>query len=111
MISCCGTTLENNTPTPAATTTSSAPAPTPEQKAMSAEEVSRFKEYAPNLKDGPFITEAEIVNQNEAVIIYADFATLKKAKPETGMTEADAKNYWESGDAVNIRHVFFCALA
>ncbi len=68
---------------------------------MSAGEVSRFKEYAPNLKGGPFITEAEIVNQNEAVITYADFATLKKAKPETGMTEADTKNYWESGDAIN----------
>lgn len=68
---------------------------------MSAEEVSRFKEYAPNLKRGLFIIEAEIVNQNEAVITYADFATQKKAKPETGMTVADAKNYWESRDAIN----------
>ncbi|KMZ44446.1 MULTISPECIES: hypothetical protein [Bacillales] len=81
--------------------TESAPAPASEQKTMSAEEVSRFKEYAPNLKGGPFITEADIVNQNEAVITYADFSTLKKAKPETGMTEADAMNYWESGDAIN----------
>ncbi|MGF9910087.1 hypothetical protein [Brevibacillus porteri] len=101
VLSGCGTTPENNTPAPAATTTSSAPAPATEQKTMSAEEVSRFKEYAPNLKGGSFITEAEIVNQNEAVITYADFAALKKAKPETGMTEADAKNYWESGDAIN----------
>ncbi|MDC0761715.1 hypothetical protein POF51_13495 [Brevibacillus sp. AG] len=100
VLSGCGTTQENNTPAPAATTTSSAPAQT-EQKTMSAEEVSRFKEYAPNLKGGQFITEAEIVNQDEAVITYADFATLKKTKPETGMTEADAKNYWESGDAIN----------
>lgn len=101
VLSGCGTTPENNTPAPAAITTSSAPAPAPDQKVMSAEEVSRFKEYAPNLKGGPFITEAEIVNQNEAVITYADFATLKKVKPETGMTEVDAKNYWESGDAIN----------
>ncbi|NTU23051.1 hypothetical protein HPY28_22295 [Brevibacillus sp. HB1.2] len=101
VLSGCGTTPENNTPAPSATTTSSAPAPASEQKTMSAEEVSRFKEYAPNLKGGPFITQAEIVNQNEAVITYADFATLKKTKPGTGMTEADAKNYWESGDAIN----------
>ncbi|MDR4997911.1 hypothetical protein [Brevibacillus parabrevis] len=101
ILSGCGTTQEGNTSTPAATTTSTAPAPATEQKVMSADEVNRFKEYAPNLKGGPFITEAEIVNQNEAVITYADFATLKKAKPDTKLKETDFKDYWESGDGIN----------
>nr|WP_206699345.1 hypothetical protein [Brevibacillus agri] len=96
LLSGCGTSVESNAPSATQAATSSS-----DLKAMSAEEVSRFKEYVPNLKGGPFITEAEIVNQSEAVITYADYATLKKVKPETKLKEADVKDYWASGDAIN----------
>ncbi|GED71154.1 hypothetical protein BRE01_48560 [Brevibacillus reuszeri] len=97
---CSAATSESVTPA-TVTTATSAPTPAPEVKAMSADEVNRFKEYATKLKGGTFITEAEIVNQNEAIITYADYDSLKKSKPDSTITKDDFNGYWGSGDAVN----------
>ncbi|MGG3758224.1 hypothetical protein ABEW49_17535 [Bacillus anthracis] len=70
------------------------------QKGEEQKKKDEFSSYTKNIKGGPFIKDAQLLEKKAEIIYFDSYVSYKSQKPDSNIAEDMYKEYFSTGDAI-----------